>query len=155
MPKLKTWLAAAGLLTLMACGGSETAPAAPGAPETPQDAAAPTSSSDSAASAAFVRPEGLPETAIPVTDLEGRVYWVEARENGRVALYSFTDDGQAGATAGTFEQLQEAYPTLDLSPLADQMDMAGETAADAEAASGIEALRATQDGLVAATPGAQ
>lgn len=155
MPKLKTWLAAAGLLTLMACGGSETAPAAPEAPETSQDAAAPAPSSDSAASAAFVRPEGLPETAIPVTDLEGRVYWVEARENGRVALYSFTEDGQAGATTGTFAQLQEAYPTLDLSPLAEQMDMAGEAAADEEAASGVEALRATRDGLVAATPGAQ
>ncbi|MBA4226797.1 MAG: OmpA family protein [Hyphomonas sp.] len=153
MPKLKTWLAAAGLLTLMACGGSETTP--PEASETPQDAAAPAPSSDSAASTAFVRPEGLPETAIPVTDLEGRVYWVEARENGRVALYSFTEDGQAGATAGTFEQLQEAYPTLDLSPLAEQMDMAGEVAADEEAASGVDALRATRDGLVAATPGAQ
>jgi len=152
MPKLTKWLAAAGLLTLMACGGSETPP--PEAPETSQDAPAQAPPSDSA-SAEFVRPEGLPETAIPVTDLDGTVYWVEARGDGRVALWNFTADGQVGATAGTFDQLQEAYPTLDLSPLANQMDMAGEAAAGNATASGVDALRASQDRLVAATPGAQ
>ncbi|MEH6409316.1 MAG: OmpA family protein [Hyphomonas sp.] len=156
MPYLKTLLAAAGLILMAACGGSESAPATPDGTE-----AAPATDGGSAAQVipteetGFVRPEGLPESAIPVTDLDGSVYWVEPRGDGRVALYSFTEDGQAGAISGTFTQLQEAYPTLDLSPLADQMALAEEAAEVEETGSGVDALRAAQDGLVAATPGAQ
>ena len=156
MATMKSLLASASLALLVACGGSETTPASPEATD-----AAPSGTEDIAAQAAsapddgFVRPEGLPETAIPVTDLDGTVYWVEARGDGRVALWNFMPDGQVSATAGEFSQLQEAYPTLDLSPLADQMDLAQEADAEAESGSGIDALRASQDALVAATPGAQ
>lgn len=151
-----TMLASASLITLAACGGSETVPeAAP--PPAPAEASpaietsAPADTSDSA----MVRPAGLPDTAIPVSDMDGAVYWVEARDDGRVTLYTFTDDGQVGATAGRFDQLQEAYPTLDLSPLADQMALAEETAAGEAGTGGPAALRAARDGLVDATPNAQ
>ncbi len=152
MSYVKTLLAAAGLVLLSACGGSETAPAAPDgrqAGPSPEPQAAPVSD------AGPVRPEGLPEAAIPVTDLDGKVYWVEPRGDGRVALYNFTDDGQVGAAAGTFEQLQDAYPTLDLSPVADQMALSEEETTETESGSSLDALRASQDGLIAATPGAR
>lgn len=156
MATMKTLLASAGLVLLVACGGSGPAPASPEASEPPitsDEGSAPQAAA--AADDGFVRPEGLPETAIPVTDLDGTVYWVEARGDGRVALWNFRSDGQVGATTGEFSQLQDAYPTLDLSPLADQMALAEEAAAEDDTGSGTGALRAAQDGLVAATPGAQ
>jgi OmpA-OmpF porin, OOP family len=156
MSHVQTLLAAASLILLAACGGSETAPVTPeGSEAAPVTDSGAEAQGTPAADTGFVRPEGLPEAAIPVTDLDGSVYWVEPRGEGRVALYSFTDDGQVGAAAGTFAQLQEAYPTVDFSPLADQMDLAEEAAAEEETGSGVDALRAAQDGLVAATPGAQ
>lgn len=156
MATMRSLLASAGLVLLVACGGSAPEPASPDAGEAPE-ASDTGEAAQTAASAGdgLVRPEGLPETAIPVTDLDGTVYWVEARGDGRVALWNFMPDGQVSATAGEFSQLQEAYPTLDLSPLADQMDLAAETEAEEAAGSGIDTLRAAQDGLVAATPGAQ
>ncbi len=156
MATMKTLLASAGVVLLVACGGSGPAPANPEGPEAPATSDEGGAPQDAAAADdGFVRPEGLPETAIPVTDLDGTVYWVEARGDGRVALWNFMADGQVGATAGEFSQLQEAYPTLDLSPLADQMALAEEAAAEDETGSGVDTLRAAQDGLVAATPGAQ
>lgn len=155
MPYLKWMLTAASMAFLTACGGSDPAPAAPEASQAPASSAEPETVEAKASETDIVRPEGLPETAIPVTDLDGTVYWVEARGDGRVALWNFTDDGQVSGTAGEFSQLQEAYPTLDLSPLADQMDMIAQADAEASDTSGIDTLRANQDALVAATPGAQ
>lgn len=147
-------MASASLLTLAGCG-NETAP--PTAPETgtAEAAAEAPSASLAAETTGPVRPAGLPDSAIPVNDLDGNVFWVEARPDGRVTLYTFGENGEAGATAGRFDQLQEAYPTLDLSPLADQMALAEEAAADEAGAGGTDALRAARDGLVDATPGAQ
>ena len=155
MPDMKLILTVAGMLCLAACGGSDPAPATPAASEAPASSAEPEPAEAKASDTDIVRPEGLPETAIPVTDLDGTVYWVEAREDGRVALWNFMEDGQLSGTAGEFSQLQEAYPTLDLSPLADQMDMIAQADAEEGDTSGIDALRANQDALVAATPGAQ
>ena len=155
MPYLKRALTAASMAFLAACGGSDPAPATPAASEAPASSAEPEPAEAKASDPDIVRPEGLPETAIPVTDLDGTVYWVEARGDGRVALWNFTEDGQVSGTAGEFSQLQEAYPTLDLSPLADQMDMIAQADAEESDSSGIDALRANQDALVAATPGAQ
>lgn len=155
MPYLKRVLTAASVALLAACGGSNPAPASPEASEAPASATEPETAEAKASNTGLVRPEGLPETAIPVTDLDGTVYWVEARGDGRVALWNFTEDGQVSGTAGEFSQLQEAYPTLDLSPLADQMDMIAQADAEASGSSGIDTLRANQDALVAATPGAQ
>ncbi len=155
MPYLKRALTAASMAFLAACGGSDPAPAAPEASQAPATSAEPEPAEAKASDTGLVRPEGLPETAIPVTDLDGTVYWVEARGDGRVALWNFTEDGQVSGTAGEFSQLQEAYPTLDLSPLADQMDMIAQADAEESDSSGIDALRANQDALVAATPGAQ
>lgn len=155
MTHFKAILAAASLIALTACGGSQPSPAS-GTEAPPTEAASGSGTEiQPAADSGPVRPEGLPETAIPVTDLDGTVYWVEARGDGRVALWNFTEDGQVSATAGEFSQLQEAYPTLDLSPLADQMDLAAEAEAEGSEPSGIDTLRANQDALVAATPGAQ
>ena len=155
MPYLKRALTAASMAFLAACGGNDPAPATPAASEAPASSAEPEPAEAKASDTGLVRPEGLPETAIPVTDLDGTVYWVEARGDGRVALWNFTEDGQVSGTAGEFSQLQEAYPTLDLSPLADQMDMIAQADAEESDSSGIDALRANQDALVAATPGAQ
>ncbi len=155
MPDMKLILTVAGMLCLAACGGSDPAPATPSASEAPASSAEPEPAEAKASDPDIVRPEGLPETAIPVTDLDGTVYWVEARGDGRVALWNFMEDGQVSGTAGEFSQLQEAYPTLDLSPLADQMDMIAQADAEESDSSGIDALRANQDALVAATPGAQ
>lgn len=155
MPYLKRTLTAASMAFLAACGGSDPAPAAPGGPEVPASSAEPETAAAPASDTGLVRPEGLPETAIPVTDLDGTVYWVEARGDGRVALWNFMEDGQVSGTAGEFSQLQEAYPTLDLSPLADQMDMIAQAEAEERSSSGIDTLRANQDALIAATPGAQ
>lgn len=155
MPYLKRALTAASMAFLAACGGSDPAPAAPEASQASATSAEPEPAEAKPSDPDIVRPEGLPETAIPVTDLDGTVYWVEARGDGRVALWNFTEDGQVSGTAGEFSQLQEAYPTLDLSPLADQMDMIAQADAEESDSSGIDALRANQDALVAATPGAQ
>lgn len=153
--QFKAIVAAASLITLAACGGSQPSPASE--TETPPIEATPGTSLEiqPATDTGPTRPEGLPDTAIPVTDLDGTVYWVEARGDGRVALWNFAADGQVSATAGEFSQLQEAYPTIDLSPLADQMDLVAEAEAEGGEPSGIDTLRAAQDGLVAATPGAQ
>ena len=155
MPYLKRALTAASMAFLASCGGSDPAPAAPEASQAPATSAEPEPAEAKPSDPDIVRPEGLPETAIPVTDLDGTVYWVEARGDGRVALWNFTEEGQVSGTAGEFSQLQEAYPTLDLSPLADQMDMIAQADAEESDSSGIDALRANQDALVAATPGAQ
>lgn len=154
MASFRIIMASASLVALAACG-NETMPVA--APDTPASEAPSTevSAETASESGAPVRPAGLPESAIPVTDLDGSIYWVEARPDGRVALYTFADDGQVGATAGRFDQLQEAYPTLDLSPLADQMALAEEAAAEETGGGGVDALRAAHDGLVDATPGAR
>ncbi|OZB15754.1 MAG: cell envelope biogenesis protein OmpA, partial [Hyphomonas sp. 34-62-18] len=137
MPDMKLILTVAGMLCLAACGGSDPAPATPSASEAPASSAEPEPAEAKASDPDIVRPEGLPETAIPVTDLDGTVYWVEARGDGRVALWNFMEDGQVSGTAGEFSQLQEAYPTLDLSPLADQMDMIAQADAEESDSSGI------------------
>jgi outer membrane protein OmpA-like peptidoglycan-associated protein len=146
--------AAAGLALLAGCGGAQTEGEAgsqtPGAPSDVQAQRSDVSGS------ALVRPEGLPDSAIAVTDMDGTVYWVDVRPDGRLALYQFAPDGQVSGAAGDFRAIQEAYPTLDLSPVADQLALAAEAEADAQAgtASGMDALEASQDALIAATPGA-
>ncbi len=107
---------------LLACGSASTPPAADdgaGSPVTEAaiEPAAAQPALTPAADAGPERPAGLPETAIAVTDGEGKVYWVDDRGEGRVALYEFLPDGQVSGTAGRIDQLLAVYPTLDLSPL--------------------------------------
>ena len=64
------------------------------------------------------RPAGLPDTAIAVTDMDGKVYW-SSRAVKAVLRSMSSMRTDRSAEAGTIEQLQEVYPTLDLSPLMD------------------------------------
>lgn len=156
---------------LLACGSASTPPAADadseGSPatEAATEPAAAQSALTPAADAGPERPAGLPETAIAVTDGEGKVYWVDDRGEGRVALYEFLPDGQVSGTAGRIDQLLAVYPTLDLSPLIGR-SAAAESAIDHAGAdntdpardrtgSSLDALRANRDALVEVTPGAK
>lgn len=150
MKHISPAIAALAACLLAACGGASTPPATDETSGAPAEAAA---SPEAAPDDGPARPAGLPDTAIAVTDMDGKVFWVEPRGEGRVALYEFYENGQVGGTAGTIEQLQEVYPTLDLSPLMD--GSSAEDLDEEDSGSGIDALRANRDKLVDVTPGAQ
>lgn len=97
MKLLTTSIAALVLAAAAACGGPE----APASPEVPANSAP----SDA--------PDGLPDGAIRVTDSAEKAYWAVPREDGRVTLYEFMEDGQAGATSSTLEGLKAIYPDID------------------------------------------